>query len=247
PLASLARSGTRVSALVASGRDLVAYLGGDDDNPKAFLWAEGGAPLCASEDATSASSVELLAGPTHPRLAILEGRLGMSPVHLRTVRVTKHHVNLAADEIIWIGPGSEPLTELMALGAPNGSASLFLATSRDPSHFGLAHFSLGPDSGQHAEPKWRMYENGLDPAPVHPSRLCRGDFVFYVAPNHRAPRAPQELRVARRLGNGDLVEEEVLARAKAFNDVSATDAPGGAVVAWTADRRTWALFVGCPG
>jgi hypothetical protein len=39
---------------------------------------------------------------------------------------------------------------------------------------------------------------------------------------------------------------DVLATSRAFNDVSVAARPGGAVLTWTADKRTWAMTLDCP-
>jgi len=241
-----ARSGTRVSVQTVLGRDVVAYVAGPDEHPRAFVWADGNEPLALSEDASTALSVELVAGSPHPRALVLEGGLGLSPLHQRTVRVTKRHLNLGPDEVVWVGPGAQPLTELSALGLADGRAAVFLAVSRDITRFGLAYFPLEDGGALRGEPDWRLYPNGIDPAPVVAEHLCGGDYVFYVLPTEAMPRSPQELRVARRGSTGQLEHEEILVRSRAFNDISVAAAGGGAVLSWTADRRTWGAFISCP-
>lgn len=241
-----ARSGTRVSALQVGGRDVVAFIADVDEDPRAFVWAEGQTPLRLSEDASTATSVELIAAKPQPYALVLEGRTGMSPLHLREVRVTKKHLNLGPDEVVWVGPGSQPLTELESLDRPGGGAFGFLATSHDVTHFGLAHFSLTNQGELTAPPRWRPYPNGIDPAPVAAAHLCGKDYVAFALPTESRPRAPQELHLARLGPDGTLADEEVIARSRAFNDVSLAPSSRGAVLAWTADRRTWGLTLGCP-
>lgn len=239
-----ARSGTRVSALTAQGRDLVAFIRDVDEDPRAFVWAEKDEIVQVSADSSSATSVEIVAGKPHPHVLVLEGRTGMSPLHYREVRVTKRQLTVMPDEVIWVGPGSQPLTELQTLSQPEGETLALLATSRDVTHFGLAHFIV-TNQGKPDTPAWRAYPNGIDPAPVAAEHLCGRDYVVYATPTEVRPRSPQELRIARVVG-GDLAEEEVLARSRAFNDVSLAASSDGAVLSWTADRRTWGVVLGCP-
>lgn len=244
-LAQGARSGSRVSVLVHEKHDLVAFLKDHEDSVRAYLWTESSGVLQASEDQTGASSVAWIPGHPHPALILLEGRSGMSPVHRRVVRVAKQKTTLAPDEVIWVGPGSQPLTELRAFPVSPSASVVLLATSSDVSHFGLAHFLLTADPGPAPAPEWLSYPNGIDPAPVATTALCGKPLVFYVRPSGPAPKSPQELHVAE-LGPGNqLLSDEVLVRSRAFNDVSASEAKGGGVLSYTADRRTWGSYLPC--
>lgn len=245
-LAHSAYPGSRVSALSVRGRDLVAFLSADQERPRATLWYEGTQNTAlASVDASTASSVQLVSGSPHPRLFILEGRSGMSPLHVRSVQLSASALSLGEDQVIWVGPGANSFTEIQALARPKNETSLFLAASREVTEFGLAHLSLTNDSQLRTAPLWQIYPNGIDPAPVTSASLCGRDYVLYVQPSEAAPRSPQELRIAQ-LGAGPPASTEILARSRAFNDVSIASRPGGAVLSWTADRRTWGLLLHCP-
>ena len=243
------RFGARVSALSVQDRDLVAYIKGNEELTTAHLWASGygnakGERKSLSPEGSSATSVTLVAEQPHPRVVVLEGRSGMSPVHSRLVHVTHRRITLELDQIVWVGPGSHSLTEIVSLEQPKGGTTTLLASARDITHFGLAQLPIRPDSNE-ISPIWRPYPNGLDPAPVAASRLCGADYALFAIPSHERPRAPQELRIARLTAQG-LQEEEILARSRAFNDISVAPLKRGAILAWTADRRTWALVLGCP-
>ena len=248
-LAPDARPGTRVSVIQAAGRDLVGYIAGRDDEALGFLWAEGArsAPpeiVRLTPEGAAATSITLVPTSPHPHAVLLEGRTGMSPVHLRRLRVTARRVTLEADEVVWVGPGSNSLTELVSLPAQGGRVLSLLATAKDVTHFGLAQLSLDPESQAAVEPTWRPYPNGLDPAPVAAHAFCDGDFAVYAVPQHEKPHAPQDLVLAP-IVLGQLGKEEVLAHSRAYNDISVARVDGGALVAWTADHRTWAMVVGC--
>lgn len=248
-----AHPGARPSALTIAGRDLVAFLRQESpDRALGFLWA--GPPrgkalgqaelLLLTPDGASTTSLALIQTAEGPVAVSLEGRSSMSPLHQRPFRVTERRVTLLDDHVTWVGPGSHPLTEVITGSTSSNQPVALIATARDVTHFGLAlvPLTLG---GKVPDASWRLYPNGLDPAPVETATLCGRTYALFVVPSNEKPRAPQELRVAE-LGPEGTYGEEVLAHARAFNDVSVAPRSGGAIVAWTADRRTWALDLGCP-
>jgi hypothetical protein len=244
-----ARPGARVSVIHTAGRDLVGYIAGQEDEALGFVWAEGtrfGAAevVRLTPEGAAATSITLVPTSPHPHAVLLEGRTGMSPVHLRRLLVTARRVTTEADEVVWVGPGSHPLTELVSLPAGGGQVLSLVATAKDVTHFGLAQLRLDPEANGPVEPTWRPYPNGLDPAPVAATRFCGGDFAVYAIPQHEKPHAPQDLVLAP-IVHGQLGPEEVLAHSRAYNDISVAEVDGGALLAWTADHRTWAMVIGC--
>lgn len=240
-----ARVGTRVAAVQSGERELVAFVAEQDDAPVSLLWASSGELLRLSPDEATATSVALVALDRTLLAFTLAGRTGMSPVHARLVRVAARRVSLAEDRVIWVGPGSHPLTELEVTASGKDRAFAFLAAARSITEFGLAHFPVTPDLSPLDEVRWSLYPNGIDPAPVAAARVCGKAYVFHAQPSTAKPRSPQELRVAPLAGDV-LGAAEVVARARAFNDISVAHRPGGAILVWTADRRTWAMTLSCP-
>lgn len=244
-----ARPTTRTSVQTAMGRDVVAFVADLEERSYAYIWASPGSgpaeTLDASAPGHTATSVRLAAGRPHPHLVVLEGRTGMSPVHLRTVRVTKRRVTLGHNEVVWIGPGSHPLTEIHALDRNGDDVTALLPTGKNFQDFGMAQLLIDGDGGEAPEPEWQVYPNGLDPAPVATAHICGGDYVAFARPSERRPRAPQELHLAPLTG-GRPQEGDIIARSRAFNDVSLAPIAGGAIAVWTADNRSWAMVLDCP-
>jgi hypothetical protein len=137
------------------------------------------------------------------------------------------------------------LTEIHALTRRGDDTVAFLPTAKDFNDFGLAQLIIGPDSGQITEPRWQIFPNGLDPAPVATGKFCGKSYVLFARPSEARPRAPQELHLVE-IKNGPPGEGEVVARSRAFNDLSLGPTKNGAIAAWTADRRTWAMVLTCP-
>lgn len=244
-LASNARSGTRVSALRQGDRELVAFVAEIEGEPVSLLWSSSGELLRVTPEGSTASSVQLATLGRGAVVVSLEGRTGMSPVHARLIRLAQRRVNLDEDRVVWVGPGVHPLTELLLIARPPDSAVAFLGVARSITEFGLASLTVQEALTPTEEARWTLFPNGIDPAPTAAAALCGKPFLFYAQPSTAKPRAPQELRVAEVRADG-LGTPEVLARARAFNDISVAPRPGGAVLVWTADRRTWAITLRCP-
>lgn len=249
-----ARSGGRVSVLYHE-QDLVFYLAEEGDNLRAMLYTAQHNAKRISPDGANVTSLSVVENGAFPRALMLEGRSGMSPLHARTIRLRKNGPELGPDEVVWVGPGSSPLTEVRASAFRGTGGAIFIAMPRSASKFGLALLTLLPTGLLAREPTWRPYENGIDPAPSEIVQACGKTFLLFALPTSRTPRAPQELRIGELEPNG-LAREETLVRARAFNDISAAPLsgtpsssktnPSGFLLAWTADHRTWGLVVSCP-
>jgi hypothetical protein len=85
------------------------------------------------------------------------------------------------------------------------------------------------------------YANGIDLAPVATARLCGKAYVALARPAAAAPRSPQELVIAPIAGG----QTAVLANAAGFAAVSLAGVPGGGLVVYVADGRTWARGIAC--
>lgn len=244
-----ARPSTRTAVQTAAGRDIVAFVAEIKERAFAYLWASKGLGeaelLDASADGHDATSVSLVHGTPHPRLIVLEGRTSMSPIHSRVVRVTARRILLEPNEIVWIGPGSHELTEIHAMEAQTGSTVVFLPTQRDFHDFGLAQLLIEKNGGESSEPNWQLYPNGLDPAPVATAHFCQEKYVIFARPSEKRPHSPQELHIAR-LEAKVPSEGEVIVRSRAFNDVSVAPIDHGAILVWTADKRSWGMILSCP-
>ena len=92
--------------------------------------------------------------------------------------------------------------------------------------------------------RWRTYENGLDRAPAAAALVCGKPLVVYVRPADARPTSNQEL-VMSELTLDEKASSEILATARGFADVSLYPLPEGALVAYVADRRTWARLIRC--
>lgn len=246
-LAEDARDGTRVAAASVGESAVVAYVarpstpGGD---ATARLWVSGGETLRLSPEGAAASSVALVE-TAHGALALtLEGRTGMTPLHARRLGERGGKVVLEDDVVAWVGGSAQSLTEVVGGVSPNGGVWGFVAIERDVTGFGLAEIDLGERPKMGAPVTWRMYPNGLDPAPVATGRACGESWLAHARPAESKPGAPQELHLSA-LGANGLGPSRVLSRSRAFVNVSVAAAGDAILVAYTADHRTWGVRVRC--
>jgi hypothetical protein len=211
----------------------------------AKLWVQGAGTHGLSPEGSAANSIALASYSAGLLAVTLEGRTSMSPVHARWVRFADGKPQLGKDAVVWVGGTSQQLTEIATISSAERQASAFLPIERDIAHFGLARIHVAAPPRMNAEVSWRTYPNGLDPAPVACAHICGQPTVAYVRPADQTPRAPQELHLAAVHTDG-LGSSEVIARSRAFANVSVAATPFGGVVAYVADRRTWALVLTCP-
>jgi hypothetical protein len=196
-------------------------------------------------EGAAANSVALVPSASDLIALSLEARTGMAPVHARRVRFGADGApKLEPDVVVWVGSSAGAFTELVGVASSSGDVSAFAPMSRDITHFGLVRIMVGATPRLEADVAWRTYPNGLDPAPLAAAVICGEPAVIYVRPSEARPRAPQELHLAV-LGSDGLGPSEVIARARSFSDVSLAALDRGALVAWVADRRSWATTLRC--
>jgi hypothetical protein len=240
-LATDARDGTRVA--VAGSPDVVAYITqpvGKQDS-LARLRLPDGKKLDVTPEGAAASSVSLTSMGEDVIVSYIDGRSGMTPVHARRLRTKSG--KLESDVVVWVSGATQGMTEIASVGFDHGSW-LMLPVERDASHFGLATLALEPDPKMDPPLRWRTYENGLDRSPVAATTLCGAPAVAYVRPADASPSANQELVVSQ-LTLDETASSEPLASARGFADVSLYPLPEGAMLAYVADRRTWARLIRC--
>ncbi len=244
-LTSDARDYTRVSALPAAVGEPAAagYISEQQGQLVAKLWVEGRGAIVLTPDGSSSMSVSLARQGKAFLAVSLEGRTGMSPLHATRVEVSAGSFKATHDVVAWVGGTSSPYSEVVAI-AHHELVSAMLAVERDASHFGLARIALDPIPKLESDCSWRNYPNGMEPAPVATAEFCGQPVVAYVRPSTDQPHAPQELHLAPITSEG-LGPSQVIARGKAFNDVSLARLDGGALVVYVADRRTWARRLRC--
>lgn len=237
-----ARDNSRVSALELKRGAAVAFLGRADaeGTSHARLWLEGKPVLDLTPEGAGASSVALARSGDHLLAVAIDGRSAMTPLHARAVRPEGAVATLGDDVVVWVGGPSQAWTETF-LGTEPGHAWAHVPIERDMTHFGLANVDLGSDPHMDADAAFFDYANGIDLAPVATAELCGHAHVVFARPTASAPHSPQELVLVRSSTN----EAQSLAAARVFAAVSLATVPGGALLAYVADGRSWARGIAC--
>jgi hypothetical protein len=240
-LATDARDGTRVA--VAGDPEAAAYITAPKDklDSQAKLRLADGRSFVLTPEGSAASSVSLAQAGRDLVASFIDGRSGMTPVHAR--RWVSQTSALEPDVVVWVAGATQGMTEVTSVGHDQGSF-LLLPVEKDASHFGLASLALGLEPRMDPPLRWRTYENGLDRAPAAAARVCGASLAIYVRPADARPGANQEL-VASELTSAETATSEPLASARGFADVSLYPIPEGAILAYVADRRTWARLIRC--
>ncbi|RYZ06738.1 MAG: hypothetical protein EOO73_14395 [Myxococcales bacterium] len=240
-LSTDAREGTRVA--VVGPPDVVAYITepvGKQDS-LARLRLSDGRKLDLTPEGAAASSVSLARVGEDVIASYIDGRSGMTPVHARKLR--SRSGTLDPDVVVWVSGATQGMTEITSVGTPDVNW-LMLPVERDASHFGLATLAVDKDPKMDPPLRWRTYENGLDRSPVASGLLCGEPTALYVRPQTANPEANQELVISS-LSLDETASSEPLATARGFADVSIYPVPEGGIVAYVADRRTWARLIRC--
>jgi hypothetical protein len=240
-LATDARDGTRVA--VAGEPDALAYITQpkDKQDSQAKLRLPDGRALLLTPEGSAASSVSLARVGEDLIASFIDGRSGMTPVHAR--RFVRKAGALEPDVVVWVAGATQGMTELTSVGHDQGNF-LLMPVEKDASHFGLASLALGLEPKMDPPLRWRTYQNGLDRAPAAAASVCGAPTAIYVRPADARPGAHQELVISE-LTPAETATSEPLATARGFADVSLYPIPQGAILAYVADRRTWARLIRC--
>jgi hypothetical protein len=254
-LAGDALDGTRVAAATTvpagangQGREVAIYIARAEkrtDERGARIWIDGAGSAPLSSDGSGASSVALASSGGRLVAVMLDLRSAMSPVHARTIEVAERGpARLGPDVVVFVGPSPEGRTEVAAASSGDGPIA-FIPFAPDTSSFGLASLSIGHEPHLDAKVQWRMYPNGLEPAPVAGAELCGRTWVAYARPSAAAPASPHVLALAP-VEKGAFGPE--LTAAQGFDFASVSLAPredGSAWLAWVGNGRSWIRAVRC--
>lgn len=237
-----ARLATRTAAAEIGGKAAVAYLGRPDaeGTSHARLWIDGAPPLDLTPDGAGASSVALTQHGNGLLAVVIDGRTAMTPVHARRISFDGKQARLSEDVVVWVAGSAQAFTEIVA-GSSRGRAFAHVPIERDATHFGLASVDLGNEPHLDSEVSFIDYPNGIDLAPTAAAELCGRPYVVFARPASPVPRAPQELVLAEAGGEQTLA----LADSRGFVSVSLAALPGGGLVTYVADGRTWARGLAC--
>jgi hypothetical protein len=244
-LASDARNGTRVSGSKGGNGALIAYITTPNSQGalQAKLWVEGGKTLDLTPEGAGTSSVAWVAQKSGWMVLSLDGRSGMTPLHARRVTAEGTSIKLAPDVVVWVGASAQATTEVFA-AATDDDVWAFVPIEQDVTHFGLAQIPVGSEPRMDAPVTFASYPNGLNTAPASAASVCGKTSVVFAQPVDEKPNAQQELILATP-GKDGLEGGVVVAKARSFADASLASVPGGGLLVYNAEHRTWAVSLRC--
>jgi hypothetical protein len=254
-LAEGALDGSRVAAETAAiggtgqRREVAIYIAREEkkgDERGARIWVEGAGSAALSSEGSGASSVALAAAGAGLIAVMLDSRAAMSPVHARAVDLRESGAaRLGPDVVVFIGPSPEGHSDVVAAPSSEGPVA-FIPFPPDTSSFGLALLAIGNEPHLDARVQWRMYPNGLEPAPVAAALFCGRTWVAYVRPLASTPASPHVLALAP-VEKGAFGPELSVAQGFDFSAVSlAPRDDGGAWLSWVFNGRSFVRGVRCP-
>ncbi|HET9955665.1 MAG TPA: hypothetical protein VFQ61_14220 [Polyangiaceae bacterium] len=245
-----AQNATRVAGWMNGSEAWVAYITQPDKEGArhAKLWTEGHGTHDLTPEGAGSSSVGLTRARGGVLAVTLDGRSGMTPLHTRLLTSEPAGVRLGPDVVSWVGGSSQGTTELFTTTTSNDEAWAFVPIEQDVTHFGLAQIQLGTAPNPDASAEFIVFANGMNASVVASVQACGQTWVAFARPVKAVEgtqgSSPQELVLARLDATG-LNQPTLLAKARVFADVSLASSTGGAMLAYTADHRTWAASLWC--
>lgn len=241
--------GSRVAAKATSRGAVVAYIAEpalEDGDRRARLWVEGQGSFDLSPEGSGATSVAIEAIDERRLLiAYFEGRTALAPIHARILDdAASGPVELGPDVVLTVAPPSEAFTEMALAPSPGGPIAL-VPLSRDPRSFGLMSLVVGKELRMDGEPRWTIYPNGIDPAPVATASLCGESWVAFTRPEAEAPSSPMVIELGTVEEDGRILPHSIAAEDPKIRSVSLATSGRAALLVWTASGRSFARVLRC--
>lgn len=216
-----------------------------DGERSAKLWIEGHGSRPLSREAGGATSVSVVhLGAGRFALLMLDGRVGMSPVHAVYLELDADgNPHVGEDRVVHVAGPAERGSAIAGVELGRGPLAL-LPISKDASHFGLLLLRVG--HGEDETPAtWIDYPNGLDPAPIAAASVCRRPMVAFVRPATAAPRSTRVLELGEPDLTGQLKERRVVATAANIPHVAFRGTDRGGWLAYATELGLRAQPVTC--
>ena len=252
-LASDAINGLRPAAGRVEGpgsTDVVVYFSrtdGKDVSRVAKVWIEGSGAKLLSPDGAGASSADVVALPGGKvSLITLDGRLAMSPLHVRVLDVAGGG-KLGPDSVVHVAGPAENNPEIGAIRIGTEPAVL-VALPKESATFGLMSLKLAGATEVPAQ--WTMYPNGLTPALVVTAQICGKPAAAFVQPRDATPSSARTIQFSELNDQGYPTAPKTMAEAHAIRSmalgVGKSLKPAGGWLAYSGDGRLLARAVPCP-
>jgi hypothetical protein len=242
-----ARLGTRVAAADLAGHAVVAFIA-EGATAIAQLWSDDGTTMRLSDEGQGATFVDLApraGGGKDELLALtLDGHMGMSPVHARTVSWAGKPV-LGTDVVLWVGGNAESSSGLAIATGP-GSSFALVPFAKDTTTFGMLALRMDATFKEGVPEVWSAYPNGLDPAPIAATHLAKARVVARVRPDGKDARAPRVLELGTLADDGAFAPLGLVPTRGAPTHVAVAGDKGALWLSWVDDAGAWLERRACP-
>jgi hypothetical protein len=203
----------------------------------AEVMLDDGPPVRLSEEGSGATWVGLTARGDEVIALSIDGRVAMTPTHVRSMRVGNGRLALSRDAVVFVGGAAERYNAGALAFNAEGTTFALLAVAESAGGFGMAAVRLSDPPTEDEPVVWSLYPNGLDPAPIAATRGISPIRVARVRPTSREIDASRVLEVGDLETSGQFRAKCILSEAAYVKDVElALDAHGAMWIFWRDTR-----------
>ena len=196
-----------------------------------------GPPVRLSDEGSGATYVEIVSRGETALALTLDGRMAMTPAHVRIVRVTGGKPSLSGDAVVFVGGPAERYTRGRLALSAEGAAFVVVAVAHPVDGFGMAAVRLSDPPKEDEPVVWSMYPSSLDPAPIAVTRGLSPIRIARVRPSAAEPEASRLLEIGELSSDGEFQAKCVLAEAAYIKDVELEVDHDGAMWLFWRDTR----------
>lgn len=238
------RRGTKIAAAeMAGGHTAVFFLTEHRTTEgmlgEAFVAVDEMEPMRISEEGSGATQV--LAAPVGGQavVAMLDARLSMTPLHVRTVSLRDGKVSFGKDAVVFVG-GAPELGVEMSIATTPSSLTALIPLPTDATQFAMAtvNVTLPPHDDHPA--RWVAYPIGFDPAPTAATVGAENPTVVRLRPEGATPGSKKVLEIGRLDGAGAYTPRDVFPAPGKIAEIRvARDTYGADWIVYGDSARVW--------
>jgi hypothetical protein len=219
------RPGTPLAAApIGEDRVVLAFLQEETTSEglvrQARVMLDGGKTFQLSEEGSGATSVQLVARGEEVLALTIDGRVAMTPAHVRVLRLAGDTLKFGRDAVIFVGGAAERHNAGVLAFDKEGVGFALIPVSESSDAFGMAAVRLSQPPTEDEPVAWSRYPNGLDPAPIAASHGLSPIRVALVRPLDALPDSPRVLEVGELDGSSKFASRCILSEAEYIKDVT---------------------------
>jgi hypothetical protein len=205
---------------------------------EAYASVDRAPPLKLSEEGSGATFVALAPRGGELLALLIDGRVAMTPVHARSLRIEAGVLRAGEDAVIFVGGEAEAHTG-GALAVSSTGDVFALVPIATQEGFGLTTVRVDDPPKTDEPSTWMLYPNGLDPSPIAathegPARIA------LVRPLEARPDAPWGIELGTFDSTGTFASYGLVpSRGRVLRVAIAADGGGGFWLAFRDAAGTW--------